>query len=220
LSSQVIIESLTKQYGPQRAVDSLSFNIQPGEWVALMGPSGSGKTTLINILGGLDKMTSGRVMVDGTDLAKLSESQMVRYRAEKIGFVFQQFHLVPYLSAVENVMLAQYFHSITDESQAADALRRVGLGDRLTHLPAQLSGGEQQRVAIARALINQPKLILADEPTGNLDEAYGHEIIELFSTFHRVGVTVVIATHDRVIAEQLRTRTVQLVHGRMADEPS
>jgi putative ABC transport system ATP-binding protein len=180
LSSQVIIESLTKQYGPQRAVDSLSFNIQPGEWVALMGPSGSGKTTLINILGGLDKMTSGRVMVDGTDLAKLSESQMVRYRAEKIGFVFQQFHLVPYLSAVENVMLAQYFHSITDESQAADALRRVGLGDRLTHLPAQLSGGEQQRVAIARALINQPKLILADEPTGNLDEANEAIVLQLF----------------------------------------
>ncbi len=158
-TAQVAIEALTKTYGALRAVDSLSFNIQPGEWVALMGPSGSGKTTLINVLGGLDTLSSGRIVVDGTDLAKLTENQLVRYRAEKIGFVFQQFHLVPYLTAVENVMLAQYFHSITDEGQAAGALRRVGLGDRLTHLPAQLSGGEQQRVAIARALINQPKLI-------------------------------------------------------------
>jgi len=143
LSTQVVIESLTKQYGALRAVDSLSFSIQAGEWVALMGPSGSGKTTLVNILGGLDKLTSGRVTVDGTDLAKLSESQMVRYRAEKVGFVFQQFHLVPYLTALENVMLAQYFHSVTDEKEAEEALKRVGLGDRLTHLPAQLSGGEQ-----------------------------------------------------------------------------
>jgi putative ABC transport system ATP-binding protein len=214
LSSQVIIESLTKQYGPLRAVDSLSFNIQPGEWVALMGPSGSGKTTLINILGGLDKMTSGRVTVDGTDLAKLSESQMVRYRAEKIGFVFQQFHLVPYLSAVENVMLAQYFHSITDESQAADALLRVGLGDRLTHLPAQLSGGEQQRVAIARALINQPKLILADEPTGNLDEANEAIVLQLFRELHGAGHTILMVTHDPDIARQA-DRRIELAHGHL-----
>src|SRR5438874_10093260 len=130
-----------------------------------MGPSGSGKTTLINILGGLDTLTSGRVVVDGVDLAKLDENDLVRYRAEKVGFVFQQFHLVPYLTSLENVMLAQYFHSVTDEKEAQEALKRVGLSDRLTHLPAQLSGGEQQRVAIARAIINQPKLILADEPT-------------------------------------------------------
>src|SRR5947207_15279030 len=131
-----------------------------------MGPSGSGKTTLINILGGLDTLSSGHVVVDGVDLSKLGESQMVRYRAEKVGFVFQQFHLVPYLTALENVMLAQYFHSVTDETQAEEALQRVGLGQRLTHLPAQLSGGEQQRVAIARALIKQPKRIPADDPTG------------------------------------------------------
>src|SRR5260370_28980243 len=128
-----------------------------------MGPSGSGKTTLINILGGLDTLTSGCVIVDGVDLAKLSEGELVRYRAEKVGFVFQQFHLVPYLTALENVMLAQYFHSATDEQQASAALQRVALGDRLTHLPAQLSCSEHQRVAIARALINEPKLILADE---------------------------------------------------------
>ena len=152
---QVLIESLTKTYGLLRAVDNLSLSIDAGEWIALMGPSGSGKTTLINILGGLDTLSAGRVIVDGVDLSKIGESEMVRYRAEKIGFVFQQFHLVPYLTAVENVMLAQYFHSITDEAQAAEALRRVGLGDRQASLPTQLSGGEQQRVAIARALINR-----------------------------------------------------------------
>src|SRR5258707_13523704 len=144
-AAQVVIESLSKKYGSLRAVDGLSFSIAPGEWVALMGPSGSGKTTLINILGGLDTLTSGSVIVDGVDLAKLSEGELVRYRAEKIDFVFQQFHLVPYLTALENVMLAQYFHSVTDEKQATAALHRVGLGDRVTNFPAQLSGGEHQR---------------------------------------------------------------------------
>jgi putative ABC transport system ATP-binding protein len=213
-TAQVAIESLTKTYGPLRAVDALSFNIGAGEWVALMGPSGSGKTTLINVLGGLDTLSSGRVIVDGVDLAKLTESQLVRYRAEKIGFVFQQFHLVPYLTAVENVMLAQYFHSITDESQAVEALRRVGLGDRLTHLPAQLSGGEQQRVAIARALINQPKLILADEPTGNLDEKNETIVMELFRDLHRAGHTILMVTHDPDIARQA-DRRIELQHGHL-----
>jgi len=213
-SAQVAIESLTKKYGPLRAVDGLSFGIAPGEWVALMGPSGSGKTTLINILGGLDTLTSGRVIVDGVDLSKLSESEMVRYRAEKVGFVFQQFHLVPYLSAVENVMLAQYFHSVTDEQQASDALRRVGLGDRLTHLPAQLSGGEQQRVAIARALINEPKLILADEPTGNLDEVNEAIVLQIFRELHNAGHTILMVTHDPDIARQA-DRRIELAHGRL-----
>jgi putative ABC transport system ATP-binding protein len=214
VTPQVIIESLTKQYGALRAVDALSFSIEPGEWVALMGPSGSGKTTLINILGGLDTLTSGRVIVDDVDLSKLSESQMVRYRAEKIGFVFQQFHLVPYLTALENVMLAQYFHSVTDEKQAEEALRRVGLGDRLTHLPAQLSGGEQQRVAIARALINQPKLILADEPTGNLDAANETVVLEIFRELHSSGHTILMVTHDPDIARQA-DRRIELAHGRL-----
>src|SRR5437879_10240144 len=129
-----------------------------------MGPSGSGKTTLINILGGLDSLTSGHVVVDDVDLSKLRENELVRYRAEKVGFVFQQFHLVPYLTAVENVMLAQYFHSVTDEKQAEEALKRVGLGDRLPHLPTRLSGGGQQRVAIAPTMINQPQIDAADDP--------------------------------------------------------
>ena len=212
--AQVVIDSLVKNYGSLKALGGVTFSVRPGEWVALMGPSGSGKTTLINILGGLDTLSSGRVSVDGVDLAKLSENELVRYRAEKVGFVFQQFHLVPYLNALENVMLAQYFHSTTDESQAAAALRRVGLGDRLTHLPAQLSGGEQQRVAIARALINQPKIILADEPTGNLDEANEGKVLEIFRELHQAGHTIVMVTHDPDIARQA-DRRIELAHGHL-----
>src|SRR6202049_3803598 len=212
--AQVRLDSLVKEYGSLRALDGVNFSVQPGEWVALMGPSGSGKTTLINILGGLDTLTSGHVVVDGVDLAKLSENELVRYRAEKIGFVFQQFHLIPYLDALENVMLAQYFHSVTDEKQAEEALRRVGLGDRLTHLPSQLSGGEQQRVAIARALINQPKLILADEPTGNLDEANEAIVLQLFRELHSSGHTILMVTHDPDIARQA-DRRIELAHGRL-----
>src|ERR1700726_5256392 len=215
MTSQGVIESLTKTYGSLRAVDALNFRIERGEWVALMGPSGSGKTTLINILGGLDTLTSGRVIVDDVDLSKRTESQLVRYRSEKVGFVFQQFHLIPYLSALENVMLAQYFHSTTDEKQAEDALQRVGLGDRLTHLPAQLSGGEQQRVAIARALTNQPKLILADEPTGNLDEANEAIVIDIFRALHDAGHTILMVTHDPDIARQAGRR-IELAHGHLS----
>jgi putative ABC transport system ATP-binding protein len=212
--AQVVIDSLVKHYASLKALGGVSFSVRAGEWVALMGPSGSGKTTLINILGGLDTLSSGRVSVDGVDLAKLSENELVRYRAEKVGFVFQQFHLVPYLNALENVMLAQYFHSTTDESQAAAALQRVGLADRLTHLPAQLSGGEQQRVAIARALINQPKIILADEPTGNLDEANESKVLEIFRELHQAGHTIVMVTHDPDIARQA-DRRIELAHGHL-----
>jgi putative ABC transport system ATP-binding protein len=212
---QVIVESLVKQYGALRALDGVSFRVDPGEWVALMGPSGSGKTTLINILGGLDTLTSGSAIVDNVDLSKRTENQLVRYRSEKVGFVFQQFHLVPYLSALENVMLAQYFHSITDEKQAEEALNRVGMRNRLTHLPAQLSGGEQQRVAIARALINQPKLILADEPTGNLDEANEAIVIDIFRALHNAGHTILMVTHDPDIARQAGRR-IELAHGRLS----
>ena len=215
MTAQVKIDSLVKDYGSLRALNGISFNINAGEWVALMGPSGSGKTTLINILGGLDTLTSGHVVVDGVDLANLSENDLVRYRAEKVGFVFQQFHLVPYLNALENVMLAQYFHSVTDETQAAEALKRVGLGHRLTHLPSQLSGGEQQRVAIARALINQPKMILADEPTGNLDEANEEIVLGLFRELHSAGHTILMVTHDPEIAQQA-DRKIELAHGHLA----
>ncbi len=191
---QVVLENLVKEYGTLRALNGVSFDIQAGEWIALMGPSGSGKTTLINILGGLDTATSGRVTVNGQDITRLGESDLVRYRAEKIGFVFQQFHLVPY--------------------QAVESLKRVGLGDRLEHLPSKLSGGEQQRVAIARALINQPKLILADEPTGNLDEANEGIVINIFRELHQAGHTILMVTHDVDIARNA-SRRIELTHGHL-----
>jgi putative ABC transport system ATP-binding protein len=211
----VQVEHLEKRFGEVCALDRVDFEVEPGEWIAIMGPSGSGKTTLINILGGLDHPTGGRVVVDGADISHLAERELTRYRADKIGFVFQQFHLVPYLTAVENVMLAQYFHSITDEKQAAEALQKVGLGDRLDHVPAELSGGEQQRVAIARALINNPKLILADEPTGNLDEANEVIILDLFQQLHSAGHTILVVTHSQPIGN-LADRRVELEHGRLA----
>jgi putative ABC transport system ATP-binding protein len=211
----VQVERLEKRFGNVHALDGVSFTVDAGEWIAIMGPSGSGKTTLINVLGGLDQPTAGRALVDGVDVGALAEGELTRYRAERIGFIFQQFHLVPYLTALENVMLAQYFHSMTDEAEAREALRRVGLGDRLTHLPAQLSGGEQQRVAIARALINHPKLILADEPTGNLDEANEQIVVHLFRELHAQGHTILLVTHDPAIGRQA-DRRIELVHGRLA----
>ena len=215
----VQIDNLRKEFGNVRALDGVSFNVDAGAWIAIMGPSGSGKTTLINILGGLDTPTSGRALVDGTDVARLDEAGLTRFRAEKIGFVFQQFYLVPYLTALENVMLAQYFHSTTDEREARTALERVGLGDRLSHLPTQLSGGEQQRVAVARALINQPKLILADEPTGNLDEANEQIVLRLFRELHSEGHTILMVTHAPEIGA-LADRRIELHHGRLAPLPA
>jgi putative ABC transport system ATP-binding protein len=211
----VLVEKLTKRYGSVDALEDLNFSVDAGEWIAIMGPSGSGKTTLINIIGGLDTPTSGRVLVDAVDTGALSERDLTRYRAEKIGFIFQQFHLVPYLTALENVMLAQYFHSTTDEADAADALRRVGLAGRLAHLPSQLSGGEQQRVAIARALINHPALILADEPTGNLDDANERVVINLLRDLHSEGHTILMVTHNPLIG-RLADRRIELAHGRLA----
>jgi len=211
----VQVEHLDKRFGEVRALDRVSFEVDAGEWIAIMGPSGSGKTTLINILGGLDHPSAGRVVVDGLEIGALGERELSRYRAEKIGFVFQQFHLVPYLTALENVMLAQYFHSITDEKEAEESLRRAGLADRMDHVPAQLSGGEQQRVAIARALINNPKLILADEPTGNLDEVNEAAVLGLLRELHDAGHTILVVTHSQAIGS-LADRRVELEHGRLA----
>jgi putative ABC transport system ATP-binding protein len=215
MTTLVQVNRLVKQYGNVRALDDVTFSVAAGEWIAIMGPSGSGKTTLINILGGLDQPTGGAVLVDGVDLAAAREEDLTRYRAEKIGFIFQQFHLVPFLTALENVMLAQYFHSITDEAEAREALRRVGLADRAAHLPAQLSGGEQQRVAIARALINHPRVILADEPTGNLDEANEEIVVNLLRELHAEGHTILLVTHDPAIG-RLADRRIDLVHGRLS----
>jgi putative ABC transport system ATP-binding protein len=217
--SFIEVEGLTKTYAASLdALHHLSFTVEKGEWIAVMGPSGSGKSTLLNILGGLDAPTAGHVVLDGQEISELSGNALARFRAEKVGFVFQQFHLVPYLTAVENVMLAQYFHSLSDEREAAEALGRVGLGERLRHLPSQLSGGEQQRVCVARALINQPNVILADEPTGNLDEVNETLVMGLLTQLHREGHTIVLVTHDPEIG-RMAERRIELHHGRLAEVP-
>jgi putative ABC transport system ATP-binding protein len=198
-----------------KALDDVSLSITPGEWVAIMGPSGSGKSTLVNLIGCLDHPTCGEIWLDQQNVAGLSTSDLNHVRAETIGFIFQQFHMIPYLTAVENVMLAQYFHSMTDEQEALDALDRVGLKDRAEHLPSQLSGGEQQRVCIARALINDPKIVLADEPTGNLDAVNEEIVLKLLRELHQQGRTIVMVTHDPVVA-RLADRRIELHHGKIA----
>jgi putative ABC transport system ATP-binding protein len=217
------LKDVTKSYpakaeengGVIRALDHISLEVAPGEWLAMMGPSGSGKSTLVNLIGCLDRPTSGEIWLDGENVAQISASELNRVRAERIGFVFQQFHLVPYLTALENVMLAQYFHSMTDEQEALEALERVGLKERAHHVPAHLSGGEQQRVCIARALINDPKIILADEPTGNLDAQNEEIVLRLLRELHQQGRTIVMVTHDPVVA-RLADRRIELHHGRIA----
>ncbi len=201
--------------GVIRALDDFTLRVEPGEWIAVMGPSGSGKSTLVNLIGCLDSPSIGEIWLDGQNVARLNTSELTRVRAEKVGFIFQQFHLIPYLSAIENIMLAQYFHSMADEQEALEALARVGLKDRAGHLPAQLSGGEQQRVCIARALINDPKIILADEPTGNLDAANEEIVLRLLRELHSQGRTIVMVTHDPVVA-RLGDRRIELHHGKIA----
>ena len=206
------IKGVSRTYGNVQALKDISFSVQSGEWMSIMGPSGSGKTTLLNIIGCMDKPTCGQIIFDGVDLSSLSQQQLTEVRRDKIGLIFQQFHLIPHLTALENIMVAQYYHSLPDKSEALEALRRVGLADRAHHLPSQLSGGEQQRVCIARALINYPKLILADEPTGNLDEANEKIVVGLLRELHREGHTIIIVTHDPEIGE-LGDYQVHLEHG-------
>ncbi len=201
--------------GVIRALEDFSLTVGPGEWIAVMGPSGSGKSTLVNLIGCLDRPTSGEIWLDDQNVASISAGNLNRVRAEKIGFVFQQFHLIPYLTAVENVMLAQYLHSMTDEEEALKALDRVGLKDRAHHVPSQLSGGEQQRVCIARALINDPKIVLADEPTGNLDAVNEEIVLRILRQLHQSGRTIVMVTHDPVVA-RLADRRIELHHGKIA----
>jgi putative ABC transport system ATP-binding protein len=207
-------QDLSRVFGRVRALDGVSLTVQEGEWVVVMGPSGSGKTTLLNVLGGLDRPTGGAVSVGGTEVAGLSHRQLARFRRETVGLVFQEFHLIPYLTALENVMLAQYVHSLTDKHEALEALVRVGLGERAEHLPSELSGGEKQRLCVARALVNHPRLLLADEPTGNLDEANERQVLEIFSGLHRRGQTLVVVTHNPEIA-RLADRVIGLEHGRL-----
>ena len=211
------IKNVSKIYGPLKALDGVNLTVENGEWLAIMGPSGSGKSTMMNIIGCMDKPSLGEVILDGVDIAKESGKKLTEIRRDKIGLIFQQFHLINYLTAVENVMVSQYYHSMPDEKEAMEALERVGLAERAKHLPSQLSGGEQQRVCIARALINHPEIVLADEPTGNLDEANENIVIDIFKQLHRQGTTLIVVTHDPEVAE-VAQRTVVLEHGRLVKE--
>ncbi|HET6266629.1 MAG TPA: ATP-binding cassette domain-containing protein [Acidobacteriota bacterium] len=214
--SLIKLENVTKVYpNGLKALDSFTFEMDSGEWVSVMGPSGSGKTTLLNLIGVLDRPTSGTVTIDGKQTQSLSDREMTTFRRRTVGLIFQQFHLVPHLTALENVELAQYFHSMVDENQAVELMSRLGLKERLNHLPSQLSGGEQQRVCIARALINEPKILLADEPTGNLDEENEKEILRLLMRLHEEeGLTIVMVTHDLVVG-RMADRQIELNHGRL-----
>lgn len=211
------LDHISKIYGSLRAVDDLSITVPQGQWLSIVGSSGSGKTTLMNIIGCMDSPSKGSVALQGRKLEDLNAGQLADVRKNVIGLVFQKFYLVPHLTAVENVMVAQYYHSVVDEAQAMDALERVGLKDRAHHLPSQLSGGEQQRVCVARALINCPKLLLADEPTGNLDEKNEQIVLDLFKQLHNQGTTIIVVTHDSLVA-QCADREIMLNHGVLVGE--
>lgn len=211
------LKDVSKIYGELKALDNINLTVEKGEWLAIMGPSGSGKTTMMNIIGCMDKASIGEVILDDTNISKLSPKELTEIRRDKIGLIFQQFHLVNYLTAVENIMMAQYYHSMPDEEEAMAALEAVGLADRAKHLPNQLSGGEQQRVCIARALINHPSILLADEPTGNLDEKNEYIVMDIFEKLHNAGSTIIVVTHDPEVGDEAE-RMIVLEHGRISRE--
>ena len=215
-------ESLTQTYlsgGRELTVlQDIGFELEDGGFLAIVGPSGSGKTTLLGLLAGLDRPKRGRVLLEGKDLSQLSEDQRAQLRGEKVGFVFQSFHLIPTLTARENVQVPLELRGEDARERAEELLTRVGLADRGHHYPAQLSGGEQQRVALARAFSNRPRLLFADEPTGNLDAATGAKVIDLMAELNReLGTTLVLVTHDHDLASRAR-RIIRLADGRMVGD--
>jgi putative ABC transport system ATP-binding protein len=224
--SAVHIENVRRHYKMGetivRAVDGISIDIPVGQFVALLGPSGSGKSSLLNMVAGLDSPTSGAVVVHGKNLATLSRESLAKYRLRTVGMVFQSFNLIPSMTLVENVALPMRFAEIDRRERptlAREALERVGLGKRLRHRPMELSGGEQQRASLARALINKPKLLLADEPTGNLDSRTGTEIMDLIRTFNQsLGMTVLMVTHEQALAEKYAGRMMHLADGKLIDD--
>ena len=202
------------------ALDGVDLRIEPGEYVAIMGASGSGKSTLMNILGCLDRATAGSYELDGRDVSTMNDDDLSRVRREKIGFVFQAFNLISELTAIENVEVPLFYQGVHRAERHVRAKRRidqVGLGDRGSHRPNELSGGQQQRVAIARALVNDPAVVMADEPTGNLDSKTGAAILELMSSLHREGMTILVVTHDERIADRCQ-RIVRLSDGRIESD--
>ncbi len=215
-------ESLTQTYlsggRPLTVLNDITFSLERGGFLAIVGPSGSGKTTLLGLLAGLDRPKAGRVELDGQDLGALSEDQRARVRAEKVGFVFQAFQLIPTLTARENVQVPLELRNEPAEARAQELLERMGLGDRAHHYPAQLSGGEQQRVALARAFSIRPQILFADEPTGNLDAKTGATIIDLMVSLNQeLGTTLVLVTHDHELAARAR-RTIRLSDGRVVED--
>jgi putative ABC transport system ATP-binding protein len=216
------IENVTKVYpmGNRKltVLNGVNINVNKGEMVAIMGPSGSGKTTVLNLVGCLDKPTSGTYALDGKEVSRLSSGELAQVRGSKIGFIFQSFNLLPRLSALANVELGMRYCGGSDRQKAREALARVGLAERVSHHPSELSGGEQQRVAIARALVKNPPLVLADEPTGNLDSRSGEEIMSILASLHvEGGSTLVMITHERKIAEYCQ-RIIHLKDGQVVRE--
>src|SRR5256885_8503038 len=206
-----------------RAVNGITFAVKSGEFVALLGTSGSGKSSLLNLIAGLDTPTAGSVAIAGRDLARMSREELARYRRATVGMVFQAFNLVGAMTVLENVELPMRFAEVPRElrmDRARTALQRVGLGHRLDHRPSELSGGEQQRASLGRALVNSPQLLLADEPTGNLDSRTGAEIMDLIHTVHSEGTTVLMVTHERPLAERYASRFIFLRDGKLVENPS
>jgi putative ABC transport system ATP-binding protein len=226
MAALIEIRDVTKTYrlGDEEfnALNHVNLAIQPGDFVAVTGPSGSGKSTLANIISGLDRPTSGAVAVDGNDLSKVRDSKLSAYRNKYIGFVFQSFNLQAAQTALENVMLPLIFAGMKSKerkARAEECLKAVGLADRLRHKPSQLSGGQRQRVAVARALATNPSVIIADEPTGNLDSVHGEEIIRLLKDLNKQGITLIVITHDANIARQAH-RIVEIYDGKLTDHRS
>ncbi|HDX6330565.1 ABC transporter ATP-binding protein [Campylobacter fetus] len=208
------LKNISKYFNEVKALDDINFSVNKGEWISIMGPSGSGKSTLVNILSLMDSPTCGELILGGENASHLNDDQILEFRRKKIGLVFQQFHLIPYLSAIQNVMLSQYYHSCIDKTSAKKALEKVGLAHRIAHKPSELSGGEQQRVCIARALINDPDIIIADEPTGNLDEANEKIVLELFKELKNDGKTLLLITHNEELG-RYADKVVYLKHGKL-----
>jgi len=206
-----------------RAVDRVNIVVEKGEFLGLVGSSGSGKSTILNLLAGLDTPTSGSIEVEGVSLTVLTRRELAAYRAHKVGMIFQAFNLISHRTALGNVEMALYFNKTLPKERrlkATEMLEQLGLGDRLDHHPADLSGGEQQRVAIARALVKNPEILFADEPTGNLDHENSHQITELLTRLNRQGLTVIMVTHDRELARKYTGRLIRLDYGQVIEEPS
>jgi putative ABC transport system ATP-binding protein len=214
----IAIAGLSKVYDDYTtALNNINLSIDEGEWMSIIGPSGSGKTTLLNMISCLDKPTAGSIRINGTQISELDQTELTRFRRENIGLIFQQHYLIPYLTALENVMLPMYYNGSVDEEKAVQSLNRVGLNRRLHSTPSKLSGGEQQRVCIARSLINNPRILIADEPTGNLDQSNGEKVLNLIKDLHEEGNTILLVTHNLEIAKK-GDNILEIIDGKISSK--